>query len=248
MTSIQTDMLHPRFLISPSAPCSENQDGLDYLRTPPTCLEPDGPPASGGNDPNHSYAIALPATPSCKISSAPMVLISASTNNRSDPPVMPRISYINCEPQEQQNVSGLVCNGYLQSHPQAEVELTTHNNNPGIFWGERLWRGSTAFDALRGEGVNQQNQIGEESCGVSAGRVETRVGRAAVAASAGEIIPNYTQQFIRSSYYVDKCHKCFLCTWWVDKNFQICVRRVNEKELARFVLPTPWHRQEKHHL
>ena len=45
---------------------------------------------------------------------------------------------------------------------------------------------------------------------------------------------------------MDKFHKFFLGTWWVNKKIHVCVRRGNDIELVRFFSIAPWHIQEKH--
>ena len=63
MTSIHTELLHLQFFVSPSAPGSENQYGLNRLRKPPIRLNAEVTPAAGGKAPTHSSTLALPASP-----------------------------------------------------------------------------------------------------------------------------------------------------------------------------------------
>ena len=92
MTSIHTELLHFQFFVSPSAPGSENQYGLNRLRTPPIRLNAEVTPAAGGKAPTQSSTVALPVVLSYMIASAPMGSILASINNRFDPSVMPPVA------------------------------------------------------------------------------------------------------------------------------------------------------------
>ena len=129
----------------------------------------------------------------------------------------PRSSNVNHKAQEEQNNVGMGWDVYSWSRSWDDVELAPHHPRQGIFQGEPLWQVTTAFGALRWEEVYRQTLTGKESPGESSSIVEPRVGRASNAAASSENLPYAACRFVISRNFLNKFHKCFLGTWWVNK-------------------------------